>query len=185
LIDDEINFIHKLGTKELRLDNDYCDDEENNWKEYDLFLDERKKFLLDYNRSLYLLPDCFYIPPEGEASTPSKEGLGKASKKAGWLWGAEDLMGSVYEFGMDDEDWDRLDYEKPFRKFNLPGAGHFTYECMEDTAHDLAGNETIDAFRIAARKVYFRAPASRDCLWYTLEKADEFAARKDDDDSDY
>ena len=92
---------------------------------------------------------------------------------------------NVYKYTWVYLPFERLDYEKPFRKFNLPGAGHFTYECMEDTAHDLAGNETIDAFRIAARKVYFRAPASRDCLWYTLEKADEFAARKDDDDSDY
>ena len=171
----------------MRLDNgDYYDDDENDWKEFDFFLDERMNFLYDYNilGSLYLLPDCFYIPPEGEASAPSKEELDKASRKAGWLWGAEDMMGSVYEFAMDDPNWERLDYEKPFRKFTLPGAGHFTYECMEDTAHDLAGNETIDAFRIAARKVFFRAPASRDCLWYTLEKADEFAGRKDDDDSD-
>ena len=45
------------------------------------------------------------------------------------------------------------------------------------SAYDLAQKiGGIDAFRIAARKVFFRAPASRDCLWYTLTKADEFAS---------
>ena len=86
-------------------------------------------------------------------------------------------MGGVYERAMWDDNWDKLNYEQPFQKFHLSGADFFTYECMEDTAYDLAlKNGGIDAFRIAARKVFFRAPASRDCLWYTLTKADEFAA---------
>ena len=94
----------------------------------------------------------------------------------------------MYESTMWDPNWDPLNYEQPFRKFHLSGAEHFTYECMEDTAsaYELAYDGTINASRIAARKVFFRAPASRDCLWYTLEKADEFASRgDDDDDGDY
>ena len=187
MIDDEINFIHKLGTKELRLDNEYYDEDECDWKEYDFFLDERKKFLHGYKflGSLYLLPDCFYLPPEGEASTPSKDELAEASRKAGWLWGAEDHMQGVYEFAMYDEDWDRIDYEQPFYKFSLSGADFFVGECMIDTAYQFAKpSSATDAFRIAARKVFFRASASRDCLWYTLVEADKIATR-DDDDSDY
>ena len=184
LIDDEINFHHKLGTKELRVDDDeedYYFEDGYDWKEYDFFLEERKKFMYDYSYlgSLYLLPDCFYVPPEGNPGNPSKEVLEFASKKAGWIWGAEDHMGSVYERAMWDDNWDKLNYEQPFQKFHLSGADFFTYECMEDTAYDLAlKNGGIDAFRIAARKVFFRAPASRDCLWYTLTKADEFASNE-------
>ena len=108
--------------------------------------------------SLYLLPDCFYVPPEGNPSNASKEVREFASKKAGWIWGAEDHMGSVYEGAMWDDNWDRLVYEQPFRKFHLSGADFFTYECMEDTAYDLVHkNGGIDAFRIAARKVFFHA----------------------------
>ena len=32
----------------------------------------------------------------------------------------------------------------------------------------------IEAFRIAARKRVFNKPEARDCLWYTLSKADEY-----------
>ena len=89
-------------------------------------------------------------------------------------------MGSVYEWNMDDPNWDKLNYEQPFRKFHLSGAGFFTYECMEDTARMMAGRGTdedkieIEAFRIAARKQVFNTPGARDCLWYTITKADEF-----------
>ena len=100
LIDDEINFHKKICTKELRPFDEYWDDEdEYDWREFDFFLGERKKFLFDYNGlgSLYILSDCFYFPPEGEASSPSQEEMEKASRKAGWIWGAEDHMGSVFE----------------------------------------------------------------------------------------
>ena len=45
----------------------------------------------------------------------------------------------------------------------------------------------IDAFRIAARKICFEAPAARDCLWYTLQMADEIAVNQkemDDEEED-
>ena len=81
---------------------------------------------------------------------------------------------------MDDPNWDRLNYEQLFRKFHLSCAGFFTDECMEDTAMMMAGRGTdedkmmVEAFRIAARKLVFDRPGARDCLWYTITKADEF-----------
>ena len=73
--------------------------------------------------SLVMLPECFYCPPGGDSGKPSDEYIKKAQQKAGRISGAEDCMGSVYEWGMEDPNWDRLDYEQPFRKFHLPGAG--------------------------------------------------------------
>ncbi len=181
LIDDEIDFQRKLGTQEMRWMNDWDGDAE--WTEHDVFLVERKKFLVEACKpfgSLVVLPECFYCPPEGDSSKPSDEYIKKAHQKAGWIWGAEDHMGSVYEWGMMDPNWDRLDYEQPFRKFTLSGAGFFTHECMEETAMDMAGRGAednrmkIEAFRIAARKLVFSRPGARDCLWYTLSKADEY-----------
>ena len=89
-------------------------------------------------------------------------------------------MGTVYDRWMDDPDWHRLDYEQPFRKFHLSGAGYFTRQCMGRVAMDMAGYGTednrmkIEAFRIAARKQVFHTPGARDCLWYTITKADEY-----------
>lgn len=161
MIDDEINFHKKLCTRELDLDG------YGPGREFDFFLNERKKFLAasgDTLGSLVILPDCFYFPPDGESSNPSQEEIQNASKKASRLWGAESLM-SIERY-MWDDNWDKLNYEQPFRKFSLPGAGHFTYECMEETAMDLAHQGTIDAFRIAARKVTFRAPDVSDFKVY-------------------
>ncbi len=182
LIDDEINFHEKLGRMELRFDDEFHW-HDFDWRDFDFFLEERKKFFHEELGSLYILPDCFYFPPGGESSSPSQTDIARASQTASWIWGAEDHMGSVYEWCMDDPDWYRKDWEQPFRKFHLSGADFFTYECMEDAAYALARG-SIDAFRIAARKVFFGAPASRDCLWYTLEKADEFASRCSDDEEE-
>jgi len=46
---------------------------------------------------------------------------------------------------------------------------------MMETSEELASSSTgvpIDAFRIAARKLVYRDPCSRDCLWFTLAEAD-------------
>jgi len=184
MIDDEIDFQRKLGTREMFWDDcDYYDSDDFDWAEQDIFYEERKEFVLDACKpfgSLVMLPECFYCPPEGDICKPSDELIKKARKKAVRIWGAEDCMGSVYERNMDDPNWDRLDYEQPFRKFHLSGASFFTYECMEDTARMMAGRGTdedkmeIEAFRIAARKQVFNTPGARDCLWYTITKADEF-----------
>ena len=59
-----------------------------------------------------MLPECFYCPPRGDSSKPPDEYIKKAYKKVVWIWGAEDHMGSVYDWAMDDPNWDRLDYEQ-------------------------------------------------------------------------
>jgi hypothetical protein len=33
----------------------------------------------------------------------------------------------------------------------------------------------VDAFRIAAREVFFISPGARDCLWYTIEQVDSMS----------
>lgn len=176
-IDDEVNLCNKIC-------NTY---KEEVGCEYDkLFSKERGMFITESYRSigsLYMLPLCFYLPPAGEATHPTQDELFQADRKAGWLWGAEDHMGSVY-----DCDWSlpKYDYNKLFHKFKHSLASFFTNECMHDTAHQLAYSDgVIDAFRVAMRKIFFRAPSSRDCLWYTLEKADELAAREEGDEGDY
>jgi hypothetical protein len=197
LIDDELDFHHKLGTKELRIGDecDECEDFDSSWKEHDLFLEERKKFLPDCFAdcaSLYLLPDCFYFPVisaygrEFYSRNPSEAMIKKALIKAGRLWesdATEEHAIFFYEGATctsrtlgNSDNWDSAD----IREFHLRGADMLTKNLvrnMEDTAHELAGTFTTlpDAFRIAARKIFFRAPASRDCLWYTLKRADEIA----------
>lgn len=147
MIDDEIDFQRKLGTREMFWDDcDYYDSDDFDWAEHDIFYEVRKEFVLDACKplgSLVMLPECFYCPPEGDMCKPSDELIKKARKTVVWIWGAEDRMGSVYEFGMDDPNWDRLNYEQPFRKFHLPGASFFTYTCMEDTAMMMAGRERM------------------------------------------
>ncbi len=77
-------------------------------------------------------------------------------------------MQSVYNNR--DMDWDQLNYEQPLRKFNLPGADRFT-EFMAGRASELEWG-MADAFRVAAREVFFKNPGSRDCLWYTIDQLD-------------
>jgi hypothetical protein len=111
------------------------DSDEYTWKKLDQFFQERMKFLPDLPvsvgerevGSLYVLPMCFYCPPEGESSNPSPEAIVEATKKAYEVWGAESMMQSVYlgytvNDSTEEEEWDRLDYEQPLRKFNLDGA---------------------------------------------------------------
>jgi hypothetical protein len=188
LIDDELNFHDKIGRRELFIDDEYDDDnDEYAWKELDPFFQERMKFLPGSAGrrqvgSLYVLPMCFYCPPEGESSNSSPEAIVEATKKAYKVWGAEDLMQSVYlryTANVDDsiEEWDRLDYEQPLRKFNLDGAYNFT-GFVHDMAHDLVHRGMADAFRIAAREVFFKRPGARDCLWYTIEQVDLIAVER-------
>ena len=154
------------------------DDDEYDWKKFDPFLQERKKFLpgsAGEVGTLYTLPMCFYCPPEGESSNPSLEAIVEATKKAYNVWGAESMMHPVYlRYTVDDsieEEWDRLDYEQPLRKFNLDHSYSFTGFAYEK-ACELVNDGLADAFRIAAREVFFKRPGARDCLWYTLEQVD-------------
>ena len=176
LIDDELDFHDKIGKRELIIDNDMYDDDEYDWKGFDPFLQERMKFLPGSAGErevgiLYVLPMCFYCPPEGESSNPSSEAVTEATEKAYNIWHAEDMMGCVFDMNCCDDDWDRLEYEQPLRKFNLDGADRFT-GFADSCAYHLVRGGMADAFRVAAREVFFKRPGARDCLWYTLEQVD-------------
>ena len=185
LIDDEIDFQRRLGTQEITWEEgDYFISDDAEWSGHeDIFFAERKKFVLDAYKplcgSLVMLPECFYCPPDGEdSSKPSDDYIKTAYNKVVGIWAGESLMQSVFEGA--DHDWYRMDYEEPFMKFTLSGAASFTSEYMEEAAIEMAGRGTeddrmrIEAFRIAARKRVFSSPAARDCLWYTISKADEY-----------
>ena len=179
LIDDEIEWIQeKIYTMGLICDNNSYEDSVKDG-DFDLFFQERKKFLegTPFRKagSLYILPLCFYVPIRGELSNLSEEAIRQATRLAWRVWDAEDLMQcAISHFGY--HDWVafyRLDCGHPFRKFHLPGAELFV-TFMEEVAHSLVRHGGTDAFRIAAREVLLEAPESRDCLWYTLERADAF-----------
>ena len=205
-IDDEVQINKKLCVRDLWI-NDDAEDEEYKWHTHDIFLHERGKFLLigrngnDFvypGGPLFILPDCFYLSAGGEESKrPSQRDMKKASEEACRLLYGQDLMQGVEMAGMSDPNWDRLCYEDPFHKFHCSTAGSYT-SMMEETAMELAENIiSIDAFRIAARKIVFRNPhGNMDCFWYTLEKANEMISQyefcskvrveegEEDDDSD-
>jgi hypothetical protein len=66
--------------------------------------------------SFSMLPTCFYIPTDGgELLRPTTAALKNANGRAGWLWGAEDHMGSFYEL----VGWNPYfsDPKHPFRKY--------------------------------------------------------------------
>jgi hypothetical protein len=172
LIDDELEFHHKIGSGEIVIANDNDDeDDEYDWTEFDPFFQDRMKFFPGSADcqvgSLYVLPMCFYCPPEVESRqhsyyykhinicNPCREEVAKATEYAHEIWGAEeDLMQSVYNER--DVDWDRLNYEQPFRKFNLSGAERFK-RFVEEKAGELVWG-MADPFRIAAREVFFERP---------------------------
>jgi hypothetical protein len=181
LIDDEFDFHDKIGRRELIIDNDsgYMYDELRDI--FEPFFHERMKFLPGsaWERevgSRYVLPICFYCPPEGESSNPSTEAINDQIKMANKVWHANTLMGYVIDMNCCDDDWDRLEYEQPLRKFNLDGADRFT-GFADSCAYHLVRGGMADAFRVAAREVFFKRPGARDCLWYTLEQADLIALR--------
>jgi hypothetical protein len=74
LIDDELEFHHKIGSGEFVIDNDEYDHDNDEYedKAFDSFFQERKKFfprseffpgLADCQvGTLYVLPMCFYAP---------------------------------------------------------------------------------------------------------------------------
>ena len=188
LIDDEINFHHKIGIKELRLDgaDDISGGEyDYDWRQHDFFLRERKKFLaIPLLGSLHIFPDCFYFPPEGECEQClCGDEVVDASRIAELLCRGEHRMQSVYEREM-GEDFNRLSYEQPFKKYDLCKLVTPATQRMHALAQRIVYNGSLDAFRVAARKMLYHSPTSRDCLWYTLEKADGIASCSDDSDNE-
>ena len=63
---------------------------------------------------LHMLPICFYMPPNRGLLLPTKEELNRAQGRAGWLWYAEDNMGSFYDIvGTQNEEYGHPKF--PFR----------------------------------------------------------------------
>ena len=179
LIDDELEFHHKIGSGEIVISSLANDDDKYDWKEFDPFLQERMKFLPGWLAgeqqvgvgTLYVLPMCFYCPPEGESSNPSREEVAEATEYAHEIWGAEEDLMQVHDYPWD---WDRLKYEQPLIKFKIIGSQRFV-KFMKVKAGELVWEGMADAFRIAAREVVLISPGARDCLWYTIEQVDSMA----------
>jgi hypothetical protein len=119
-----------------------------------IFRRERKKFYsrarltVGNNRStvgpLFILPRCFYFSPRGEMSRMSRGAIKKASRWACWV--------DVHKFLPIDEAFDSL---------------------IEKKAIEIAEDGNVDAFRIAARVLFFkRAPFMRDYLLKIITIAD-------------
>lgn len=100
---------------------------------YDLFREERKKFL--FAGPLCILPDNFYFPPEGESSIPSQKSVQDCY-----------LLARI------------------FRVMSI-------FQSVGPLAH-IPSNGLNDAFRIAARDVYFTDPGSFAYLKLTILKVD-------------
>ena len=124
---------------------------------------------------LYILPDCFYFSPGGdkEAVNVPDSVLATVTQKVDWLRGKEREY-NISNYIDDEDEYARWEYEQPFMEYK--GEVGFVQNCLEPTVKELVANGTIGAFRIAARKIFFREPCSRNCLWYTLERADELAS---------
>ncbi|KAL3788152.1 hypothetical protein ACHAW5_006600 [Stephanodiscus triporus] len=170
LIDDEVNILQKkMGIKSYY--DIWCDwDPDYRWRNSDVFLEERKRFV-DYDTfyrehtvgPLHVLPRCFYFPPRRELSSPSPDSIQKASTLAWQVWA-------------NNEGWEDL-YSDPDSDSDSDPDPESYYECVKCTAHALAcdaHNGMIDAFRIAARSLFYSEPTSRACLWSTLILADKY-----------
>jgi len=64
--------------------------------------------------SFFMLPLVFYFPADRPLLIPTKSEIDRSSRRAGWLWGAEDHMQTFYEFiGTDNEEYGNPKF--PFR----------------------------------------------------------------------
>lgn len=168
LIDDEVNILQRKMVIKSYYDI-WCGwDPDYKWRDYDVFLQERMRFL-DYDTfyrehtvgPLHILPRCFYFPPMRELSNPSPDAIRKASTLAWQVWANNEGWEDLYSDPDSDSEPDPDSY----------------HECVKTTAHVLAcdaHNDMIDAFRIAARELFHSEPTSRACLWSTLEMADRY-----------
>lgn len=155
LIDDEIGIIETHPEMERYCCESWEQDYE--WKDTDVFFLERRKFLPlihseDVIGPMYVFPDCFYFPTQGEISVVSQDDfLNRVDQ-------AKTLLDAINDFVEDPEDGS-LD------------------QLIEACAFNLTKNGAIDAFRVAARSISYIAPSvAPNPLWHVLEFADEFAA---------
>eukprot|EP00978_Attheya_sp_CCMP212_P012183 scaffold30309_cov58-Attheya_sp.AAC.5 len=123
-----------------------------------------------------MLPDCFYIPPEGEPRKPQEEdidcmNLVLVSIKAS----AEYLMDDFYEVERYKPQYN--DWKYPFRKFEVPVQSFVQAMFVDHMLYILRHIKDapwLDAFRLAVR--YFAMDDRRenliDFLHYILHYAD-------------
>lgn len=103
LIDDELDFLQQYRPRRNKFFV----------KEQGQFLRNERAYPPEHP-TFYMLPICFYMPPNRELLLPTEEDLDQAQGRAGWLWGAEDHMGSFYEIvGTDNEEYGHPKF--PFR----------------------------------------------------------------------
>lgn len=120
-----------------------------------LFRRERKKFYSSRARlthrshrstvgPLFILPRCFYFSPRGEMNRMRRGAIKKACRWAYWI--------DVHKFLPIDETFEHL---------------------IEEKAIEIATDGNVDAFRIAARELFYnRAPFMRDYLMNIITVAD-------------
>jgi hypothetical protein len=158
LIDDEIGIVE--NHPEMKR---YCCgswEEDYVWKDTDVFFLERRKFLPrilseDVIGPMYVFPDCFYFPTQGEISVVSQDDYRKAGGLGRWLLNA-------IEDGI---------------QANQDGDTSWVYDLVEVSAFRLANEGIIDAFRVAARSISHIVPsAAPNPFWNVLELADEFSS---------
>jgi hypothetical protein len=158
LIDDEIGILENHPEMER-----YCCkswEEDYVWKDTDVFFLERRKFLPvirseDVIGPMYVFPDCFYFPTQGEISVVSQDDYRKAGGLGRWLL---DAIIDGFEANQDgDTSW--------------------VYKLVEVSAFRLANEGIIDAFRVAARSISHAVPSEApNPFWNVLELADEFSS---------
>lgn len=158
LIDDEIGIVE--NHPEMKR---YCCgswEEDYVWKDTDVFFLERRKFFPrirsdDVIGPMYVFPDCFYFPTQGEISVVSQDDYRKAGGLGRWL----------------------LDAIEDGIQANQDGDTSWVYDLVEVSAFRLANEGIIDAFRVAARSISHIVPSGApNPFWNVLELADEFSS---------
>jgi hypothetical protein len=158
LIDDEIGILE--NHPEMKR---YCCgswEEDYEWKDTDVFFLERRKFLPlirseDIIGPMYVFPDCFYFPTQGEISVVSQDDYQKAGGLGRWL----------------------LDAIEDGFEANQDGDTSWVYKLVEVSAFRFANEGLIDSFRVAARSISHIVPSeATNPFWNVLELADEFSS---------
>jgi hypothetical protein len=157
LIDDEIGILENHPEMER-----YCCgswEEDYVWKDTDVFFLERRKFLPrirpeDVIGPMYVFPDCFYFPTQGEISEVSQDDFLEAISRA------YHLLDAIKDF-VDGQDEDETVVDR----------------LIKVCAFNLTKDGVIDPFRVAARSISYFIPAiAPNPLWHVLDIADAFAA---------
>lgn len=120
-----------------------------------IFREERSNFFsrpmqgLAAKGALFILPACFYFPPRGEMKRINIEDIEENARLAASIMGAyKSVVGELVDVG----------------RFN---------EIIEENAIEMYQDDNYDAFRIAARELFFESNYMRDVLYKMINMADE------------